>query len=140
MMKNIRFSFFVFLTITIIGVYMFSFYLTDVVTYLYNYNHYSEVNGKIVGYSLGENNQKSMVISYEVNNETYKITSTFTDEENYPVGNGIVVKYDEKNPEKYILGNEKLYFGYIVIGLTMFIFGLMGMISSYGKKNKKGDK
>ena len=140
--KNGKVKVAVYLIIMLVGVFLLSYSLTTIVTYLHNYKHYPQVNGTIVGYSLGEKNEKSMIISYEVNGEEYKIQSTFKEEENFPVGNLIVVRYDKENPELYILGNEKLNFGLVVIGTASSVFGLLGMLSVYtnNKKEKKDTK
>lgn len=137
-MKKINFSFFISFGIIIAGVFILSYSLTSLITYVYNYNHYSEVTGKIVGYTLGENDTKAMVISYVVNEKEYKIYSNFNEKDNYLVGYGIVVKYNPKKPENYILGDEELKIGNTILGAGLTIVGLCGIVGSlFGKKKKE---
>ena len=140
--ENIKAKIAAYLIIMLVGVFLLSYSLTTIITYLHNYKTYPQVNGTIVGYSLGEHNEKNMIISYEVNGEEFKIQSTFKEEDNYPVGNLIVVRYNEKNPENYILGNETLNIGMVIIGAASCVFGLLGMLSVYtnNKKEKKDTK
>lgn len=123
------------------GIFILSFSLTTVLTYLYRYNNYSQVKGSIVGYTIDNNGNKAMVISYNVDDEEYKINSNFTDEEKYPVGYGVLVRYDSKEPNRYILGDEDLKYINVIIGAVLTLIGSTGMVCTYGeKKNNKGDK
>lgn len=136
-MKNEKFKFIMSVIVMFVGVFVLSYSLTIVITYLYNYKHYTQINGTVVGYSLGENNERNMMITYEVDGEEYTIYSNFANDERYDVGIQVVVRYNEKYPERYILGNEKLNFGMIIIGAVCCVFGLLGMLSVYTKKEKK---
>lgn len=136
-MKSNKMKILISAAIMITGVFVLSFSLTMVINYLYNYNHYEKMNGTIVGYSIGDNAEKNMIISYEVDREEYKIHSSFEDEKKYPVGSLVVVRYNKNSPDVYILGNEKLNFGMIIIGAVCCIVGLSGMLVIYSKKEKK---
>ena len=92
-MKKLKRIFFIYMAIMIIGVFVLSYSLTTIATYLYNYNHYAHVNGTIIGYTLGDAAEKNMIISYSVEGEEYKIYSSFSEADTYPVGYQIVVRY-----------------------------------------------
>lgn len=128
------------------GVFLLSFYLTNIVTYMMRYNNYSQTQGTIVGYTIAENNKKAMVINYNINGTDYQILSTFSNEEPHPVGYSILVRYDKEHPNIYILGDEQLPFVNTIIGIILSVIGIGGMIVNFKvvkkndvKEDKKGE-
>lgn len=139
-MKKIKVSFIVSFAVALAGIFILSYTLTTILAYIYNYNHYEEVNGMIVGYTLEDNNKKAMVISYTVDNKEYQLISNYSDDETYPVGYGIVVKYDKNHPDRYIIGDETMNLGNAVIGGVLAIAGIAFMMVTYSDKEKKDNK
>lgn len=135
-MKKARILFFISFAVAIAGVFLLSFYLTNIITYMVRYNNYSQMQGSIVGYTIAEDGKKAMVINYEVNGTDYQILSTFSKEEPQPVGYSILVRYDKEHPNMYILGDEQLPFGRVIIGFVLAIAGIGGMATNY-KSTKK---
>lgn len=126
--------------IAIGGVFLLSFYLTNIVTYMIRYNSYSHVQGTIVGYTIAENNKKAMVINYNVNGTNYQVLSTFKNEEPHPVGYSIQVRYDKEHPNAHILGDEQLPFVNTIIGILLSVIGIGGMIMNFKVVKKNGLK
>lgn len=138
-MKKSRILFFISFAIAIAGVFLLSFYLTNIITFMVRYNNYSQIQGTIVGYTIAEDGKKAMVINYEVNGTDYQVLSTFSKEEPQPVGYSILVRYDEEHPNMYILGDEELPFGRVIVGLVLAIAGISGMAANYKGTKKKSE-
>lgn len=139
-MKKIKASFVISFAVALSGIFILSYTLTTILSYIYNYNHYEEVNGMIIGYTLEENNKKAMVISYTVDKKEYQLISNYSDEETYPVGYGIVVKYDKNHPDRYILGDESMNFLNAIVGGIIAIVGISAMMITYTDKDKEENK
>lgn len=139
-MKKIKASFVISFAVALSGIFILSYTLTTILSYIYNYNHYEEVNGMIIGYTLEENNKKAMVISYTVDKKEYQLISNYSDEETYPVGYGIVVKYDKNHPDRYILGDESMNFLNAIVGGIIAIVGISAMMITYTDKDKEEKK
>lgn len=138
-MKRSRILFFISFAIAIAGVFLLSFYLTNIITYMVRYNNYSQVQGSIVGYTIAEDGKKAMVINYKVNETDYQILSAFSKEEPQDVGYSILVRYDKENPNMYILGDEQLPFIKVTAGLVLAIIGISGMAMNYKNIKKKNE-
>lgn len=138
-MKKSRILFFIFFAVAIGGVFLLSFYLTNIITYMARYNSYSQIQGSIVGYTIADDGKKAMVINYEVNGTDYQILSAFSKEEPQPVGYSILVRYDKEHPNMYILGDEQLPFIQVTIGLVLAIAGISGMAMNYKGTKKKSE-
>lgn len=140
-MKKFSVTFFMSFALTLCGIFMLSYSLFTIINYIYCYNTFKEVEGRINGYSYSNNNEKAMTIQYVVNGKEYNIKSNLTEDE-AKVDVNIIVKYDPKDPERYILGNEKMNFGRTAIGGMVTLIGIIGMIYTFPaktNKNKKGE-
>lgn len=138
-MKKYRILFFISFAGAIAGVFILSFYLTNIITYMIRYNNYSQLQGSIVGYTIAEDGKKAAVINYEVNGTDYQILSTFSNKEPQPVGYSILVRYDKEHPNMYILGDEKLPYDMVITGLVLSIAGIGGMAANYKGTKKKNE-
>lgn len=138
-MKKSKILFFICFAVAITGVFLLSFYLTNIITFMIRYNSYSQVQGKIVGYTIGEDGKKAKVINYKVNETDYQVLSTFSKDEPQQIGYSILVRYDKEHPNMYILGDEQLPFIKVTAGLVLAIVGISGMAMNYKKNKKKSE-
>lgn len=138
-MKKFNIALLISFIITLCGIFMLSYSLFNIINYIHCYNTFSKVEGRINGYSYDNNNEKLMTIQYIVDGKEYNIKSNLTEEE-AKVDVNIIVKYDPKDPERYILGNEKMDFGKTAIGGILSIVGMVGMIYTFPTKEKKNNK
>lgn len=138
-MKKSKILFFASFAVAIAGVFLLSFYLTNIITYMVRFNNYSQIQGKIVGYTIGENNKKAKVINYTVNETDYQVLSAFSDSEPEQIGYNILVRYDKEHPNMYILGDEQQPFIKVTAGLVLTILGISGMVMNYKGNRKKSE-
>ncbi len=138
-MKKAKILFFICFAVAISGVFLLSFYLTNIITFMVRYNSYSQIQGKIVGYTINDNGEKAKVINYTVNEKEYQVLSTFSKDEPQQIGYSILVRYDKEHPNMYILGDEQLPFIKVTAGLILAIVGISGMGMNYKKLKKKNE-
>lgn len=138
-MKKSKILFFASFALAITGVFLLSFYLTNIITFMIRYNSYNQIQGKIVGYTIGDDGKKAKVINYEVNETNYQVLSTFSNEEPEQIGYSILVRYDKEHPNMYILGDEQLPFIKVTAGLVLAIVGISGMTLNYKGSKRKNE-
>lgn len=141
MLKKVSIGFVASFILVLCGIFILSFSLFSIINYIYSYNSFSEVEGRVSGYTYNENKEKNMTIQYIVNGKEYNVNSNLTEDE-AKVDVVVIVKYDPKNPERYIIGNEKMDFGRVAIGGIVTLIGVIGMIYTFPtktEKNKKGE-
>lgn len=138
-MKKSKISFFICFAVAISGVFLLSFYLTNIITFMVRYNSYSQIQGKIVGYTINDDGEKAKVITYTVNEKDYQVLSTFSKDEPQQIGYSILVRYDKNHPNMYILGDEQLPFIKVTAGLVLSIVGISGLAMNYKNLKKKNE-
>lgn len=106
-----------------IGILALTFSIKDIVTPLIKKLTYVETSAEIIDYSINSNGNKTIIVEYQVNRETY--TKTFDSHFSTPedIGTQIIISYNPKNPTKTNLDTNTISnpFFCFIFG-TLFIF------------------
>lgn len=119
----------------------FLLFIVSLINNAKTHKYKGRVEGEIISINKTISNGKNMkvytyypIYKYVVDGITYQKEFSFGEESpnDIPIGSKVILKYDMKEPEKFIVsGKENVWLGQAIIVLIIALFMLAMLISKY---------